>query len=179
MDRLFWFLLSEIWRDWASEWILVRPETLIRWRNTRFLESWRAKSQGRSGRPAIPNEHIDFIRRISSHHPEYGEARIACDMWLWQEMGIPGIPIPYAARNAAAHVERLIGTLRRECLDRILIWNELHLRRVHDPELSGRLSQISAIQAAGVSSDRGFRREIPDSPVKSRSAQPPRKGTIE
>jgi putative transposase len=24
----------------------------------------------------------------------------------------------------------LIGTLRRECLDRMLIWNERHLRRV-------------------------------------------------
>ena len=27
-------------------------------------------------------------------------------------------------------MERLIGTLRRECLDRMLIWNERHLRCV-------------------------------------------------
>ena len=27
-------------------------------------------------------------------------------------------------------LERLIGTLRRECLDRMLIWNERHLRCV-------------------------------------------------
>jgi hypothetical protein len=46
--------------------------------------------------------------------------RSAYDEWLWQEMGIRGIPIPYGAPNAAAHVERLIGTLRRECLDRML-----------------------------------------------------------
>ena len=45
-------------------------------------------------------------------------------------MGIRGIPIPYGAPNAAAYIERLIGTLRRECLDRMLIWNERHLRRV-------------------------------------------------
>lgn len=45
-------------------------------------------------------------------------------------MGIRGIPIPYGAPNAAAHIERLIGTLRRECLDRMLIWNERHLRCV-------------------------------------------------
>jgi putative transposase len=43
-------------------------------------------------------------------------------------MGIRGIAIPYGAPNAAAHMERLIGTLRRECLDRMLIWNERHLR---------------------------------------------------
>jgi len=45
-------------------------------------------------------------------------------------MGIRGIPIPYGTPNAAAYMERLIGTLRRECLDRILIWNERHLRSV-------------------------------------------------
>jgi transposase InsO family protein len=54
--------------------------------------------------------------------------RSALDVWLWKVMGIRGIPIPYGAPNAAAHIERLIGTLRRECLDRMLIWNERHLR---------------------------------------------------
>ena len=56
--------------------------------------------------------------------------RSAFDMWLRQEMGIRGILIPYGAPNAAAHIERLIGTLRRECLDRVLIWNQRHLRCV-------------------------------------------------
>ena len=28
------------------------------------------------------------------------------------------------------HVERLIGSIRRECLDHIVIWNAAHLRRV-------------------------------------------------
>ena len=56
--------------------------------------------------------------------------RSAFDEWLWQEMNIRGISIPFGAPNAAAHVERLIGTLRRECLDRMLIWNQRHLRFV-------------------------------------------------
>jgi hypothetical protein len=55
---------------------------------------------------------------------------LSADEWLWREMGIGGIPIPYGAPNAAAHIERLIGTLRRECLDRMLIWNKRHLRCV-------------------------------------------------
>ena len=79
-DRLFWSLLSKIWRDWASELILVRPETVIRWRDRKLREFWRGKSRGRLGRPAIPNEHIDVIRRISSDHPEYGEDRIALEL---------------------------------------------------------------------------------------------------
>ena len=251
-DRLFWSFLSKVWKDWKSELILVKPETVLRWRERQFREFWRRKSQKRPGRPAIAHEHIDFIRRISSDHPEYGEDRIAlelevkfgirhacstvrrymvkrrpgptdsqawrsflknqakamwsCDFfvqhtvtfqvlyvfvvmeiasrkvihlhvtehptlewtkqqirnacfeeqpkfllhdndgkfgqfgrplrvenagkrvwcrsaydeWLWQEMGIRGIAIPYGAPNAAAHIERLIGTLRRECLDRML-----------------------------------------------------------
>jgi putative transposase len=261
-DRLFWSLLSWVWGDWISELVLVKPETVIRWKERQFRECWRRKSQSRPGRPTIPNEHIDFIRRISSDHPEYGEDRIALelevkfgichacstvrkymvkwrlgpadsqawrsflknqakamwscdffvqhtvgfrvlyifvvmelpnrkvirwhvtdhptlewtkqqirnacfeeqpkfllhdndgkfgqlgrrfpvenagkkvssrsayDVWLWQKMGIRGIPIPYGAPNAAAHMERLMGTLRRECLDRMLIWNERHLRWV-------------------------------------------------
>ena len=76
-DRLFWSLLARIWRDWRSELILVRPETVIRWRERKFREFWWRKSRGR---PAIPNEHIDFIRRISSDHPEYGEDRIALEL---------------------------------------------------------------------------------------------------
>ena len=56
--------------------------------------------------------------------------RSAFDAWLCREMDIRGIPIPYGAPNAAAHIERLIGTLHRECLDRMLIWNERHLRCV-------------------------------------------------
>jgi hypothetical protein len=28
-DRLFWSLLSKIWKDWKSELILVKPETVI------------------------------------------------------------------------------------------------------------------------------------------------------
>ncbi|MBM3301767.1 MAG: helix-turn-helix domain-containing protein, partial [Deltaproteobacteria bacterium] len=79
-DRLFWSLLSKIWRDWRSELILVKPETVIRWRERKFREFWRRKSQNRPGRPAIPKEHIDFIRRISSDHPEYGEDRIALEL---------------------------------------------------------------------------------------------------
>ena len=261
-DRLFWALLARWWKDWKSELVIVRPETVLRWQKLRFRDYWRKKSGGSPGRPRIPREHIAFIRRISSDHPEYGEDRItlelklkfgvehaestirrymvkrrgdprgtqnwstflrnqakgiwccdlftqatvnflvlyvvvvmklesreivycaetenptldwmkqqvrnacydeqprflihdndgkfgqygrplgveahgrkvscrcALDAWLWGVMGIRGIPIPYGAPNAAAYIERVIGTVRRECLDVMLIWNERHLHAI-------------------------------------------------
>jgi hypothetical protein len=79
-DRLFWAWLSRMWNDWAAELILVKPETVIRWRKRKFRQFWWRKSQNRPGRPTIDRQHIYFIRRISSDHPHYGEDRIALEL---------------------------------------------------------------------------------------------------
>ena len=49
-DRLFWSLLSRVWNDWVSELIIVKPETVIRWRKRKFRDYWRRKSRRRVGR---------------------------------------------------------------------------------------------------------------------------------
>jgi hypothetical protein len=40
------------------------------------------------------------------------------------------IRTPLMSPEANAHVERMIGSVRRECLDHLLVHNELHLQRV-------------------------------------------------
>ena len=45
-------------------------------------------------------------------------------------MGIRDRPISPQSLWQNGHMERLIGTVRRECLDRMLILGEAHLRRV-------------------------------------------------
>jgi len=47
-------------------------------------------------------------------------------------MGIRDRPILPGSPCQNGYAERLIGTVRRECLDRMLIFGESHLRRVLD-----------------------------------------------
>jgi len=252
------FDLQRQWRRWKSALVLVKPETVLRWHREGYRRHWRWRSKGKPGRPRIPRRHIEFIRRISSDNPTWGEDRIALEMklklgvdhststirrymvdggpptgstwkrflashakeifaidfvtqplwdfsvhyvlvvlaldtrrvvhcaattsptlawvkqqlreatawgktprfllhdndgiygqyrcrtteptarrtyrsaldqWLKETLGVAGIPIPYGAPNAAAHVERFVGSLRRECLVHFVFLSERHLRR--------------------------------------------------
>jgi transposase InsO family protein len=49
---------------------------------------------------------------------------------LFESEGIHVLRTPVQAPNANAYAERWVLTVRSECLDHILIWNDVHLRRV-------------------------------------------------
>jgi putative transposase len=53
----------------------------------------------------------------------------AVDM-VFQSEGIEVLPTPYQAPNANAYAERWIRSIREECLDKLLIINQAHLRHV-------------------------------------------------
>ena len=73
-DRAFWVLLSKLWREWSTTLIIVKPQTVISWHRQGFKLYWRWKSRPRPlGRPAIPAQHIEFIRRMSRDNPAWGE----------------------------------------------------------------------------------------------------------
>jgi len=57
-----------------------RPETLIRWHRAGFRLFWKWKS--RSGRPPIPLELRQLIRRMAKENPLWGQERIANELWL-------------------------------------------------------------------------------------------------
>ena len=46
------------------------------------------------------------------------------------QLGIEAILTPFQAPKANAVAERMVGTLRRECLDHVIAINEGHLRRI-------------------------------------------------
>jgi hypothetical protein len=73
---------------WRDALVVVRPETMIRWRRAGWKLWWRLKS--RPGRPSIPVEVQALIRRMSNENPSWGEARIANELLL--KLGIQVSP---------------------------------------------------------------------------------------
>ena len=49
---------------------------------------------------------------------------------VFRSEGVEAVRTPYRAPTANAIAERWVGSVRRECLDHLLIVNEAHLRRV-------------------------------------------------
>ena len=66
--------------DWRDALVVVRPETMIRWHRAGWRLFWRCKS--RPGRPRIPVELRQLIRRMADENPLWGEERIANELQL-------------------------------------------------------------------------------------------------
>ena len=76
-DRLFWVGLSQVWSEWRSALVIVKPDTVIAWHRKAFRLFWTWKVRhGEPGRPAISPEIRALIRRMSHENPDWGAPRI-------------------------------------------------------------------------------------------------------
>jgi hypothetical protein len=76
-DRLFWAWLSQVWVDWRSTLIIVKPETVVGWHRKGFRLFWRWKIRhGKPGRPTVSRRVRDLIRTMSRANPLWGVPRI-------------------------------------------------------------------------------------------------------
>jgi transposase InsO family protein len=66
--------------DWRSALVVVQPATMIRWHRAGWRLLWRMKS--RAGRPPIPKELRELIRRMARENVLWGEERIANELLL-------------------------------------------------------------------------------------------------
>ena len=164
LDRIFWSWLSRVWSGWQDALVIVQPATVIAWRRRKFCEYWtRLSRSGKFGRPTVPREVRDLIRRTSSTNPLWGEPAIVGELrkigidvttnptaeWTAQQiveafpwddapryllrdrdgiygayfrrrvknMGIEQVVIAARSPWQSPYVERLIGSIRRDCLD--------------------------------------------------------------
>ena len=109
---------------------LVRPETVVRWHRAGFRSYWRWKSRRRDNRvarqitEAFPWEQAPrhLIRDRDQVYGTVVRHRL-------RAMGIRDKPIAPGSPWQNAYAERLIGSIRRECLDHMVIMSEAHLRR--------------------------------------------------
>jgi hypothetical protein len=154
LDRLLWVLFYRIWPQVIDAMVLVRPATVVAWHRKGFRFYWRWRSR-RPGRPRINPEIRDLIRRMSKANPLWG-APLSGQMieaFPWdtapryllrdrdksygpafrhrvRAMGITEVVTAPRSPWQNPYAERLIGSIRRECLDHVIILNERHLRCV-------------------------------------------------
>lgn len=65
--------------DWRNALVIVKPATFIKWHRNAFRHFWRLKSR-RRGRPPLPPNLREIIRRFSRENPTWGEERIADEL---------------------------------------------------------------------------------------------------
>ena len=76
-DRFLWVWLSQVWTDWRSALVIVKPQTVVAWHRKAFRMFWTWKiRRGKRGRPAVSREVRDLIRRMSSENAGWGAPRI-------------------------------------------------------------------------------------------------------
>ena len=76
-DRFFWAWLAHVWRDWRSALVMVKPETVVGWhrRGFRLFWTWKVR-RGQPGRPVVPADVRQLIRKMSRENPLWGAPRI-------------------------------------------------------------------------------------------------------
>src|SRR5579872_3592830 len=76
-DRFPWAWLCEAWSDWRSSLVIVKPETVIAWhrKGFRLLWTWKVR-RGQLGRPPVPKDVRELIRKMCCDNPLWGAPRI-------------------------------------------------------------------------------------------------------
>ena len=75
-DRLFFIRLYCWFPSVLKVLTIIRPETLVRWRQAGFRRYWRWKSRSFGGRPRLNAELRVLIRQMSIDNPLWGAPRI-------------------------------------------------------------------------------------------------------
>lgn len=67
--------------DWRKALVVVKPETFCKWHRAGFRAFWKWKSKS-PGRPQLPRDLRELIRKMAQENPTWGEERIANELKL-------------------------------------------------------------------------------------------------
>ena len=82
-DRLFWVVLSQLWKGWRSCLHVAQPATVVKWHRQGFKRYWRWRFRGQKpGRRQINAEIRDLIRQMSRDNSTWGAPRILSELKL-------------------------------------------------------------------------------------------------
>jgi putative transposase len=84
--------------DWRDALVIVKPETFIKWHRFGFRMFWSWKSR-RLGRPPLPKNLRELIRKMDRENPTWGEERIVNELSL--KLGIR-----VSSRTVGKHLDR-------------------------------------------------------------------------
>jgi transposase InsO family protein len=76
LDRLFFIRLYRWFPSVLQVFMIIRPETLVRWHRAGFRGYWRWKSRSRGWRPQIEANLRALFRQMSTDNPLWGAPRI-------------------------------------------------------------------------------------------------------
>ena len=77
-DKFFWVFVRRFWSGWKQSFIVITPETVVRWQRAGFRLYWRLISRARTqvGRRQTSKEVRDLIFRMVAGNPTWGAPRI-------------------------------------------------------------------------------------------------------
>ena len=153
LDRLFWALFAKYVNGWRAMLHALHPGTVVRWHREGFRRYWRWKSRRRRvGRPPIDREIRNLIHVTSNPTAQWTARQIVeafpfdtAPRYLLRDrdriygdtmrrriksLGIEEVITARRSPWQNPFIERVIGSIRRDCLDHVIVLNERHLRRI-------------------------------------------------
>jgi transposase InsO family protein len=76
IDRILLVLLARLVRTWQQAFLIVQPDTLLRWHRELFRLFWKHKSKTASHNPKVAAETIALIRQMARENRLWGAERI-------------------------------------------------------------------------------------------------------